>query len=61
MSVGVESQCYAVCDICGKTETDALVLMAYFKMELRSNGWSLGKQTKCPECKMKERKKNVEQ
>lgn len=53
MSVGVESQCYAVCDICGKTETDAMVLMVRFKRELRLRGWSLGEQTKCPECRAK--------
>lgn len=55
MSVGVESQCYAVCDICGKTETDAMVLMVMFKRELRLRGWSLGERTKCPECIIKQK------
>lgn len=50
MGVGVESQCYAVCDICRKTETDAAVLVVSFKRELRAKGWSIGEQTKCPDC-----------
>jgi len=53
MSVGAASQCYVVCDICGKTETAAMVLMVMFKRELRSKAWSLGEQTKCPECRAK--------
>ncbi len=50
-------QFYAWCDLCNEQylATDTLATTsAKFTKELRSEGWSVGKQIVCPECRSAE-------
>ena len=56
MSVGVESQCYAECDMCGEIEVSGLYSLKDWKHRLRNEyGWSIGKVVLCPDCRAKRR------
>lgn len=59
MSVGYESQVFAICDACNASEFSSVCRLAEFKGTLRSKGWTIGKNTICPECNEKRMQKRT--
>lgn len=58
MGVGVESQCYIECDMCGETEVSSVYSLKEWKHKMRNEyGWSIGKVVLCPDCRADKRKK----